>query len=132
MGAGVANSNGYDGSTQISAVADTGLGGGTAATAHPDILASRIVAIQNFPGANSALCYNVVNDGAVDVDSGHGTHVAGSVLSGGGASGEGKGVAPAARLVFQAVENYVDFRQLCASENDRGGNYQCDTNLTYQ
>ena len=60
--------------------------------------------IQNFAGANSALCYNVVNDGAVDVDSGHGTHVAGSVLSDGGTSGEGKGVAPAARLVFQAVE----------------------------
>jgi serine protease AprX len=118
MGAGIANTNGYDGSSQISAVADTGLGGGTTTTAHPDIPASRIVAVQNFPGANSALCYNVVNDGAVDVDSGHGTHVAGSVLSDGGASGEGRGVAPAAQLVFQAVENYVDFRQLCASEVD--------------
>jgi hypothetical protein len=118
MGAGIANTNGYDGSSQISAVADSGLGGGTTTTAHPDIPASRIVAVQNFPGANSALCYNVVNDGAVDVDSGHGTHVAGSVLSDGDASGVGKGVAPAARLVFQAVENYVDFRQLCASEVD--------------
>jgi hypothetical protein len=118
IGANTANASGYDGSTQISAVADTGLGGGTAATAHPDIPASRIVAIQNFPGANSALCYQVTNDGAVDVDSGHGTHVAGSVLSDGGASGEGKGVAPAARLVFQAVENWVNFVQLCASEVD--------------
>ena len=37
MGADTANTNGYDGSTQIVAVADTGLGGGTAATAHADI-----------------------------------------------------------------------------------------------
>ena len=118
IGATTANANGYDGSTQISAVADTGLGGGTAATAHPDIPASRIVAIQNFAGASSPGCYNVINDGAVDVDSGHGTHVAGSVLSDGGASGEGRGVAPAARLVFQAVENWADFRQFCASEVD--------------
>ncbi|HEX5690095.1 MAG TPA: hypothetical protein VFX76_08830, partial [Roseiflexaceae bacterium] len=36
IGANAANSNGYDGSTQINAVADTGIGGGTAATAHPD------------------------------------------------------------------------------------------------
>ncbi len=114
IGATVANTSGYDGSTQIAAVADTGLGDGTAAGAHPDIPASRVVAIQNFPGANSAGCYQVLNDGATDVDSGHGSHVAGSVLSDGGASGEGKGVAPAARLVFQAVENWVDFRQLCA------------------
>jgi hypothetical protein len=40
------------------------------------------------------------------------------VLSDGGASGEGKGVAPAARLVFQAVENWVNFVTLCASEVD--------------
>jgi hypothetical protein len=118
MGATIANANGYDGSSQIAAVADTGLGGGTASTAHPDIPASRIVAIQNFAGASSALCYQVSDDGAVDVDSGHGTHVAGSVLSDGGSNGEGKGVAPAARLVFQAIENYADFRQLCASEAD--------------
>jgi len=120
IGAAVANASGYDGSTQISAVADTGLGGGTAATAHPDIPASRIVAIQNFPGANSQGCYSVINDGAVDVDSGHGTHVAGSVLSDGGPSAEGKGVAPAARLVFQAVENYVDFSGICALSNPDG------------
>jgi hypothetical protein len=118
IGATIVNTNGYDGSSQIAAVADTGLGGGTAATAHPDIPASRIVAIQNFAGASSAGCYQVINDGAVDVDSGHGTHVAGSVLSDGGANGEGRGVAPAARLVFQAIENYADFRQFCASEVD--------------
>lgn len=118
MGAAIANGRGFDGSTQIVGVADTGLGGGTAATAHADIPASRIVAINNWPGANSAFCYVVTNDGAIDVDSGHGTHVAASVLSDGGASGEGQGTAPAARLVFQAVENYADMRQLCASNPD--------------
>ena len=56
----------------------------------------------------------MVDDGAVDVDSGHGTHVAGSVLSDGGVNGEGRGVAPAARFVGQAVENFVDFTGLCA------------------
>jgi serine protease AprX len=120
IGGATANANGYNGSTQISAVADTGLGGGTAATAHPDIPASRIVAIQNFPGVSSAGCYTVINDGAVDVDSGHGTHVAGSVLSDGGAGGEGKGVAPAARLVFQAVESYLDVIGSCAASNPDG------------
>ncbi|HEU5101011.1 MAG TPA: S8 family serine peptidase [Roseiflexaceae bacterium] len=132
IGANTANTNGYDGSTQINAVADTGIGGGTAATAHRDIPAGRIVAIQNFPGASSGSCYSVVNDGAADVDSGHGTHVAGSVLSDGKDSsdpldpndntpiGLGKGVAPAARLVFQAVENYIDFKGICALSNPDG------------
>jgi subtilisin family serine protease len=120
IGAAIANSTGYDGSTQINAVADTGIGGGTAATAHRDIPASRIVAIQNFTAPNSGNCYSVLDDGAVDVDSGHGTHVAGSVLSGGDPGGFGKGVAPAARLVFQAIENYVDFKGICALSNPDG------------
>ncbi|MEZ4869434.1 MAG: Ig-like domain-containing protein [Caldilineaceae bacterium] len=114
LGANVANATGYDGSTQIAAVADTGFGTGVAATAHVDVPASRIVALQNFAGANSTGCYNVINDGVQDVDSGHGTHVALSVLGDGGANGEGKGTAPAARLVFQAVENYTDFVSICA------------------
>ena len=49
------------------------------------------------------------------MDSGHGTHVATSVLGDGDAAGLGKGTAPAARLVFQATENYVTVSQLCAS-----------------
>lgn len=120
IGANIANSRSYDGSTQISAVADTGIGGGTAATAHRDIPATRVQAIFNVAGSSSAGCYTVVNDGAVDVDSGHGTHVAGSVLSGGDPGGFGKGVAPAAKLVFQAVENYVDFTGICAPGNPDG------------
>ena len=115
LGANVANTSGYDGSTQIVAVADTGIGGGTAATAHPDVPASRIVDIFDWPGASAAGCYRVTPDGAIDVDSGHGTHTSLSVLGGGGASGEGKGTAPAASLVFQSTEDYAQFRGACAS-----------------
>jgi len=114
LGSTVANANGYDGSTQIVGVADTGLGGGTASTAHPDIPASRIVAIYDWNGPSSSGCYVTVDDGAVDVDSGHGTHVSGSVLGDGGPNGEGLGTAPAARLVFQAVEDWVDYQRFCA------------------
>jgi hypothetical protein len=102
---------GYDGSTQTVAVADTGLGEGTPATAHADIPTGRITAIANWPGASVPACYQVTNDGAQDVDTGHGTHVAGSVLGQGDATeppgGRGVGTAPAARLVFQAVENWT-------------------------
>lgn len=114
MGANTANANGYDGSTQTAAVADTGLGDGTAGGAHPDIPASRVTAIYNWPGVNDT-CWTITNDGAIDVDSGHGTHVAGSVLSDGGVSGEGKGTAPAAKLVFQSTENWATMKGICAT-----------------
>lgn len=112
LGSNSANAHGYDGSSQVVAVADTGLGGGAAASAHRDIPSSRIAAIYNWPGANN-FCWTIADDGAKDVDSGHGTHTSGSILSAGGPNGEGKGTAPAARLVFQAVENYVDFSRIC-------------------
>ncbi len=113
IGAGVANSRGYDGSTQIAAVADTGLGGGTASTAHADIPSSRIVAIYNWPGSAGGCFQSITNDGSIDVDSGHGTHTSGSVLSDGGAGGLGMGVAPAARLVFQSTENWAKVTTYC-------------------
>ena len=113
VGANIANANGYDGSTQIAAVADTGLGGGTAATAHVDVPASRVVGIFNWPGVTDSCFQTISNDGAIDVDSGHGTHVALSVLGDGDVDGAGKGSAPAARLVFQATENYVTVSNLC-------------------
>lgn len=113
VGTNTANANGYDGSTQIAAVSDTGIGGGTATTAHPDIPAGRIVAIYNWPGAKGGCFQSVTDDGSIDVDSGHGTHTAASVLSDGGPSGEGKGGAPAARLVFQATENWATITNYC-------------------
>ncbi len=113
IGATVANSRGYDGSSQIAAVADTGLGGGTATTAHPDIPSSRIVGIYNWPGATNTCFQTITNDGSIDVDSGHGTHTSGSVLSGGEPGGQGRGVAPAARLVFQSTENWATISTYC-------------------
>jgi subtilisin family serine protease len=113
MGANAAYALGYDGSTQIVAVADTGLGGGTAATAHADIPASRIVAIYNWPGVSDS-CWTITDDGSRDVDSGHGTHVALSVLGDGDPTGIGKGTAPGARLVFQSTENWATMKGLCA------------------
>ena len=113
MGAATAQGLGYDGSTQTVAVADTGLGDGTAAGAHPDVPASRITAIYNWPGSAGGCFTSITDDGARDVDSGHGTHVSLSVLGDGGASGEGQGTAPAAKLVFQALENWATVHWIC-------------------
>lgn len=114
LGANTANANGYDGSTQVVAVADTGIGNGTPSGAHPDIPAGRVTAIFDWAASSVGGCYTAINDGAADVDSGHGTHVSVSVLGDGGPSGEGKGTAPAASLIFQAVEDYADMKGQCA------------------
>lgn len=113
IGAGSANSGGFDGSGQTVAVADTGLGNGTAADAFAGIPASRISAIFNWPGAAGGCFTSVVNDGAIDVDSGHGTHTATSAVGSGGPLGQGRGTAPAANLIFQAVENYATTSNFC-------------------
>ncbi len=120
IGANTANAAGYDGSTQIVAVADTGIGDGTTTGAHVDIPASRVVSVQDWPGSSVANCYNVFPDGAQDVDSGHGTHVSVSVLGDGSGTGLGQGTAPAAQLVFQATEDYADMIGICAITNPDG------------
>jgi subtilisin family serine protease len=114
MGSQVANNAGYDGSSQKVAIADTGLGGGTAATAHADIPAGRVAALYNRPGTAGGCFETIVDDGPRDVDTGHGTHVSVSAVgSGSSTSGKGKGTAPEAALVFQAVENYATISWLC-------------------
>ena len=113
MGATAVHAAGYDGSTQTIAIADSGLGDGTAANAHADIAASRITSIFNWPGSIDACFQTVIDDGAMDVDSGHGTHVTTTAVGGGGAGGVGRGTAPAAHLVFQAIENYASLSLLC-------------------
>jgi hypothetical protein len=47
------------------------------------------------------------------VDSGHGTHTAVSAVGDGGAGGVGRGTAPEAGLVFQAIEDFADVHFLC-------------------
>ena len=113
IGALVANSRGYDGSTQTVAVSDTGIGGGTTTTAHPDIPGSRVTSVFNWPGAAGGCFQSVTNDGSIDVDSGHGTHTAASILSAGDPGGIGRGMAPAAHLVFQSTENWATITAFC-------------------
>jgi len=113
IGAATANAHGFDGSTQTVGIADTGLGNGTAAGAFIDIPSSRISAIFNWPGAAGGCFASVINDGAVDVDSGHGTHTTTSILGAGGPTGVGRGSAPSAHLIFQAVENWATITSLC-------------------
>lgn len=122
LGATTANNSGYDGSTQIAAVADTGLGDGTPAGAHAD-LAGRVLNVFDWTTGNAQFCYRVRKDGPRDADSGHGTHVAVSVVGDGGANGEGKSAAPAAQLVFQAVEEYLDIYGACQDPATPDGYY---------
>jgi subtilase family protein/fibronectin type III domain protein len=113
IGSGAANSHGFDGSSQTVAVADTGFGNGSVSNGFFDVPSSRVTDIYNWPGAGGGCFSSVINDGAVDVDSGHGTHTTTSVLGAGGPGGEGRGTAPAAHLVFQAIENWANISAIC-------------------
>jgi serine protease AprX len=104
------------GAGEIVAVCDTGLDTGVAGTVHPDF-AGRVVAMESYPITPDwkTIIFNPGgDDGASDLDSGHGTHVAGSVLGDGTASANGpaliRGHAHKARLVFQAVEQEMKWR----------------------
>ena len=114
IGSSLANANGFDGSTQTIAIADTGLGNGAAGNAHVDLPASRISAIANWPGAPDFCFETIVNDGAADVDTGHGTHVATIALGNGDVTGAGRGAAPGAQLMFQSVENWAVPSLICS------------------
>ncbi|MBN2497062.1 MAG: S8 family serine peptidase, partial [Deltaproteobacteria bacterium] len=97
---------GLYGEGQIVAVCDTGLDRGVNNASMNDDFEGRIVAIHDLSGT-----------GADDVCSGHGSHVAGSVLGNGVNSGSDPaghdyagsfaGIAPEARLVFQAFEQPI-------------------------
>jgi serine protease AprX len=118
---------GLSGKGEIVAVCDTGLDSGDASEIHPDF-AGRIVAIKSYP-ITQEFAKDVFNagedDGPADLDSGHGTHVAGSAVGSGKAS-EGvtprpiRGLAYRARLVFQAVEQEMWWRSsVPAQERER-------------
>ena len=117
------------GGGEIVAVCDTGLDTGNPADIHPDFK-SRVVAIKSYPIApdwNSIIKNPGGDDGPSDVDSGHGTHVAGSILGNGAASVGGldviRGHAHQAKLVFQAVEQLMKWKPN-APPNLRAERYQ--------
>ena len=104
------------GAGEIVGVCDTGLDTGDPASIHPDF-AGRILAIKSYPITpdwNSVITNPAGNDGPADLDSGHGTHVSGSVLGDGTASAGGpariRGHAHQAKLVFQAVEQEMKWK----------------------
>ncbi|WP_328663147.1 S8 family serine peptidase [Nocardia salmonicida] len=107
-----------DGDGETIAVCDTGFDTGTTSPVHPDF-AGRVKAVMSFPITSEYAQYinNAgADDGASDLDSGHGTHVTGSVLGDGAAStavaGQAaiRGLATKAKLVFQAVEQALDWK----------------------
>jgi hypothetical protein len=104
------------GNGETVAVCDTGLDTGSPADIHPDF-AGRIVAIKSYPITpdwNSLITNPGGDDGPADLDSGHGTHVAGSILGDGTASAGGpaviRGHGHKAKLVFQAIEQEMKWR----------------------
>ncbi|MDK2830558.1 MAG: hypothetical protein PWQ75_310 [Methanolobus sp.] len=89
---------GLNGSGQVVAVADTGIDVGVDNESMHADLRGRILAI-----------FDIAEDGAADVASGHGTHVSGSVLGNGSLSGgQYAGMAPEAKLVMQALGSTSD------------------------
>ena len=102
--------NSVDGTGIIVTVADTGLDSGTNdSTMHADFR-DHIVDVVSWgmSASDASSCGSPADDGAADTD-GHGTHVAGSVLGDGtNSSGNIKGIAPEARLYFQAIGVYCN------------------------
>jgi subtilisin family serine protease len=101
------------------AICDTGLDTGHAEHLHPDFR-SRVIALESYP-ISAELSPFIFNpggdDGPADLDSGHGTHVAGSAVGSGAASASLagltkpiRGLGHRAKLVFQAVEQEVRWK----------------------
>jgi subtilisin family serine protease len=104
------------GAGEIVAVCDTGIDTGDPSAIHPDF-AGRVLAVKSYPiTADWKTIINNPggNDGPADFDSGHGTHVAGSILGNGAASAGTaavvRGHAFKAKLVFQAVEQEMQWK----------------------
>jgi PKD repeat protein/subtilisin family serine protease len=123
MGAPAAWANGYTGAGQRVTVADTGIDSGVdGSSMHPDFQ-GRFDEIYDWSVSESNECYTTTPDGPADW-SGHGTHVLGSVLGDGSASGETiRGMAYEAIPTFQSVGQYVDFTPACEVQGYSDGVY---------
>ena len=114
----------YSGKGQIVAVADTGLDrGANNESLHSDFR-GRVRDISSWP-INSSwtpfLKSTAGNDNAADLNTGHGTHVAGLAVGTGALSGGlHRGVAPEAELVFQAIEQYTEIKREYSSQMPSG------------
>ena len=104
------------GAGEIVAVCDTGLDTGDPSAIHPDF-AGRVLAVKSYPITpdwKTVISNPGGDDGPADFDSGHGTHVAGSILGNGAASAGTaavvRGHAFKAKLVFQAVEQEMKWK----------------------
>jgi serine protease AprX len=109
------NGLGLTGKEEIIGVADTGLDTGDSQTVLEDFR-GRVLKVFSWPidrAFDPFVTNKRADDGPSDVDSGHGTHVAGSVL-GAGSQGPGnaaaiRGLSREAQLVFQAIEQKMEY-----------------------
>ncbi len=121
---------GLSGAGEIIGICDTGLDTGDPANLHTDFT-GRVAWIKSYPITSDFSQYIKNpggNDGPADLDSGHGTHVTGSVLGNGaasaglaGVSGAVRGLAYNAKLVFQAVEQELQWKN--PADSQRYGRY---------
>ena len=103
-GSALGGATNIDGAGEIVAICDTGFDIGTTTPAHPDFV-GRVKSIKSYPITSDFAEY-IRNpggdDGAADLDSGHGTHVTGSVLGDGTASAALAGQAPIRGIAHKA------------------------------
>jgi serine protease AprX len=119
---------GLNGDGEFVGICDTGLDTGNPTSINRDF-GNRVAVIKSYPISpdfSSQITNPGADDGPADLDSGHGTHVSGSVLGSGinsasiaGLTAPVRGLAYKAKLVFQAVEQELLWKPQFSKGNDR-------------